>query len=87
MTVESREGVVVPDSAVMDTGLRKIVFVSPSSGRVLPREVTVGMSTGGKVLVESGLSDGENVAVSASFLLDSESRLRSAIAAPAGDGN
>jgi RND family efflux transporter MFP subunit len=89
LAVEYPEGVVVPDSAVMDTGVRRIVFVDPGDGTFVPREVTVGVRGGGDVQVLSGVAAGERVVVAGNFLLDSESRLRAAIAgaAPADAGD
>jgi membrane fusion protein, copper/silver efflux system len=74
-----QEGTVVPDSAVIDSGLRQIAFVEQSPGVFAPRQVQVGLRTNGKALVLSGLAPGERVATRANFLLDSESRLRGAI--------
>ncbi len=76
-------GVVVPDSALMDTGARQIVFVRTAAGTFEPREVKVALRADGKIVIAQGLQAGELVAVSANFLLDSESRLRAAIGAPA----
>ena len=87
------ESVVIPDSAVMYSGLRKIVFVNTEGGRFEPREVRVGARSNERVQVLSGVSAGEHVAVKANFLLDSESRLQAIIqgavkkAKPAGDTN
>jgi membrane fusion protein, copper/silver efflux system len=78
--LETREGIVIPDSAVIDTGVRQVVFVE-DHGAFVPREVRVGSRSEGKALVLSGIEAGERVAVRANFLLDSESRLRAAIAA------
>jgi multidrug efflux pump subunit AcrA (membrane-fusion protein) len=83
-------GTVVPDSAVIDSGLRQIAFVEQGPGVFVPRLVEVGLRTNGKALVLSGVAPGERVATRANFLLDSESRLRGAIevakpaASPAG---
>ncbi len=77
--LETQEGVVVPDSAVLDTGLRQVVFVA-RNGRFEPREVRVGLRGGGEAAILSGVAAGERVAVRANFLLDSESRLRAAVA-------
>jgi len=74
------EGVVIPDSALMDTGERQIVFVAKGGGLFEPREVKSGVRSGGKVEILSGVAEGEQVVVRANFLLDSESRLRAAIA-------
>jgi Cu(I)/Ag(I) efflux system membrane fusion protein len=68
-------GLAVPESAVLKTGSRNIVFVV-ESGRAVPRDVEVGPSVGGWYRVASGLNRGERVATGAQFLLDSESRIR-----------
>jgi len=73
------ESVVVPDSAVMYSGLRKIVFVNSGGGRFEPREVIVGARSNGKIQILSGVLEGDKVAVKANFLLDSESRLQAII--------
>ncbi|MEO5988231.1 MAG: efflux transporter periplasmic adaptor subunit, partial [Candidatus Eisenbacteria bacterium] len=69
-----------PDAAIMDTGLRQIVYVQTGPGRFEPRLVTVGSRSGSQAQVLSGVRAGEKVVTQANFLLDSESRLRSAIA-------
>jgi RND family efflux transporter MFP subunit len=76
--IEASEGVVIPDSAVIDSGLRKVVFVE-KDGAFVPREVNVGSRGEGRAMVLSGIEPGEKVAVRANFLLDSESRLRAAV--------
>jgi Cu(I)/Ag(I) efflux system membrane fusion protein len=83
---ESRMAMIVPDDAVLDSGLRKIVFVSQGQGRLAPREVVTGDRAGGVTEILSGLAEGDSIAAGANFLLDSESRLRAAISAakPAG---
>jgi membrane fusion protein, copper/silver efflux system len=77
-------GVVVPDSAVIDTGTRQIVYVESGPGRFTPREVTVALRADGQAAIRSGLYAGELVAASANFLLDSESRLRNAARSASG---
>ena len=72
-------GLIVPDAALMDTGLRTVVFVETAPGTFEPRAVSVGVRGEGKAEILAGLREGELVAVKANFLLDSESRLRSAI--------
>lgn len=79
----TQSGVVVPDSAVLDTGVRQVVFVEKRTGQGTafePREVRVGSRGDGKALILQGVEAGERVAVAANFLLDSESRLRAAVA-------
>jgi RND family efflux transporter MFP subunit len=79
---QPNEGIVIPDSAVMDTGERQVVFVSTGGGLFVPRVVTVGVRSGGRVQILSGIAAGEQVVIRANFLLDSESRLRAALTAP-----
>ncbi|MDP2861625.1 MAG: efflux RND transporter periplasmic adaptor subunit [Desulfobacterales bacterium] len=86
MKIETSDSVVVPDSSVMNTGLRQIVFVGIGGDRFEPREVKVGYRSGGLVQVISGVRAGEKVVVRANFLLDSESRVRAAILQAAGAG-
>jgi Cu(I)/Ag(I) efflux system membrane fusion protein len=76
----AREVVVVPDSAVLQTGTRSVVFVVKSDGTFEPREVSVGTKTEQVYEVRSGLAAGEKVVTQANFLIDSESRLKAALA-------
>jgi Cu(I)/Ag(I) efflux system membrane fusion protein len=84
--LDSATGVAIPDSAVIETGLRQIVFVDLGGGSIEPREVKVGIRGDGKAQILSGVKEGERVAVRANFLLDSESRLRAALAGMTGGG-
>ncbi|MFO0661484.1 MAG: efflux RND transporter periplasmic adaptor subunit [Polyangiaceae bacterium] len=68
-------GLGIPESSVLHTGARDIVFVVHGT-HVVPREVKVGPLVGGYNRVDSGVEDGESVAVGAQFLIDSESRLQ-----------
>lgn len=72
---------VVPQEAVIDSGVRKRVFVSRGKGKFEPREVTIGVE-GNDYMFEviDGLSEGEEIVLSGQFMLDSESRLKEAIA-------
>ena len=74
----------VPDEAVLDSGLRKVVFLDKGGGRFEPTEVEIGNKFDGYYEVLAGLSPGERILASASFLLDSESRLKEAMGAMAG---
>ncbi len=69
----------LPKEAVMDSGLRKIVFVVLPDGYFQAREVKTGVSTDEYVQVMEGLSEGEKVVVSGNFLIDSESKLKAAL--------
>jgi len=84
VTIERPLGEVLalPEEAVIDTGVRKVVFVEVREGRFQPREVKLGRKGAAHHEVLSGLAAGEKVVVSAQFLLDSESRLRG-VAEPA----
>jgi Cu(I)/Ag(I) efflux system membrane fusion protein len=66
---------VVPRSAVIQTGQRTLVFVSTEDGRLLPREVTPGRTSGRFMELLDGVVMGERVVSSAAFLVDAESNL------------
>jgi Cu(I)/Ag(I) efflux system membrane fusion protein len=74
-------GLVAPDSAIIDTGERKLVFLDRPDGTIEPREVEVGMRIPEGYQVLRGLVNGDRVVTSANFLLDSESSLKAALAA------
>lgn len=73
------ESVVLPRSAVIDSGIRQIVLVQIAPGRFEPRGVRLGRRAGGRVAVLDGVAAGEEVVVSANFLIDAESNLTSAL--------
>jgi multidrug efflux pump subunit AcrA (membrane-fusion protein) len=75
------EGLLVPREAILDTGERQIAFVSLGDGRFDPRNIRMGVEAdGGMVQVLGGVAPGELVVTSGQFLLDSESRMREALA-------
>ncbi len=74
------EAVTVPDAAIVRSGVRALVFVQIAPGRFEPREVTLGVAADGRVQILEGVAEGEAVVVSAQFLIDSESKLREAVA-------
>ena len=82
--VEGGRKLAIPDEAVLDSGIRKIVFIDKGEGRYAPAEVKLGSKYDGYYEILSGLSPGERIIASASFLLDSESRLKEAMGAMAG---
>jgi len=73
------EVLMVPDSAVIDSGTRQVVLVSLGEGRFEPRNVKLGARGGGFVEVLSGVKAGELVVTRANFLIDSESNLKAAL--------
>jgi Cu(I)/Ag(I) efflux system membrane fusion protein len=77
----TKEAVVVPTEAVLDTGLKQHVFIALGGGKFEPREVKLGVYGNDNQYrqVLSGLKGGEEVVTSAQFLLDSESRFREAV--------
>jgi len=78
--VELRTGgvrrLVVPRSAVLNSGDRQIVFVDKGDGNFEQREVKVGAEADGRVEILSGLQPGERIVTSGNFLIDSESKLK-----------
>jgi Cu(I)/Ag(I) efflux system membrane fusion protein len=76
-------GLVLPESAVIRTGTRNIVFVVHGGEHIQPREVKLGPLVEGAYRVDAGVTAGEEVATGAQFLIDSESRLR-ATSSPGG---
>jgi len=75
------ERLVVPQEAVIDSGVRKRVFVSRGKGKFEPREVTLGVEGNDYTFeVINGLSEGDEIVLSGQFMFDSESRLKEAIA-------
>jgi len=73
--VDRGPSLAVPDQAVLDSGLRQVVFVVKEKGMFEPREITLGPKVGSFFEVVKGLKEGERIVTSGTFLLDSESRL------------
>jgi multidrug efflux pump subunit AcrA (membrane-fusion protein)/YHS domain-containing protein len=74
----------VPADAVLDSGLRKTVFVERETGFFEPREVETGRRIGNRIEIVKGLTPGERIVLSGNFLIDSESRLELAAAGMVG---
>lgn len=66
----------VPADAVLDSGLRKTVFIDGGDGLFNPREVETGRRFGDRVEIVKGLAEGDRYVASGNFLLDSESRMQ-----------
>jgi Cu(I)/Ag(I) efflux system membrane fusion protein len=84
ITVTSGKRLAIPTEAVLDSGLRKIVYVEKKPGVYEMRDVKLGVSGERYVEVLSGIQKGEMVVTSGNFLIDSESQLR---AGPGGGGH
>src|SRR5262245_30433885 len=69
-------GLIVPVDAVIDSGREQLVFVAEGDGNFTPRQVTIGERGRDMVEIVSGLKEGDRIATSAAFFLDSESQLR-----------
>jgi multidrug efflux pump subunit AcrA (membrane-fusion protein) len=67
---------VVPADAIVDSGLRKTVFVDHGNGSFEPRLVETGSRMGDDVEVTKGLAAGERIVISGTFFIDSESRMK-----------
>jgi Cu(I)/Ag(I) efflux system membrane fusion protein len=76
---------VVPADAIVDSGLRKTVFVDRGNGYFEPRQVETGWRIAGEVEVTRGLMPGERIVISGTFLIDSESRMKAAAQTPAAE--
>lgn len=68
----------VPADAVIDSGTRKVVYVDIGNSTFEPRRVETGWRLGRQVEITAGLTSGEKVIVSGNFLVDSESRMKTA---------
>jgi RND family efflux transporter MFP subunit len=78
LKIDYGRSVVVPEDAVMDSGAEQTVFVAHDGGYFEPRRVTLGAKVDNDYIVLGGLKAGESVVTSANFLIDSESKLKSA---------
>ena len=74
--VRTPAGNVVPREAVIDSGMKKTVFVAKGSGYFEARLVRTGWRMGDRVEIIEGLEAGERIVVSGNFLIDSESRMQ-----------
>ncbi len=69
---------VVPASAVFQSGTRQLVFLNHGNGSLEPKEIAIGPRVGDDFIVFKGLTAHESIVTSASFLIDSESQLQAA---------
>jgi Cu(I)/Ag(I) efflux system membrane fusion protein len=85
VTVVLGERLVVPEGAVIDTGIRQVAIVQKGAGYFEPREVKLGVKVDDYYELVSGLVEGERVVTSANFLIDSESKFKEAVGGAGGE--
>ncbi|MFQ5604392.1 MAG: efflux RND transporter periplasmic adaptor subunit [bacterium] len=76
VAVDLGEQLVVPQTAVLNTGRRKLVFVDRGGGRFEPREIKTGWKVETFYTVQAGLQEGEVVVKSGNFLIDAEAHVQ-----------
>jgi Cu(I)/Ag(I) efflux system membrane fusion protein len=76
MEIDLGEKLAIPETAILDTGTRQVVYVEQGEGYFAPRQVRPGIRGSGIVEILDGLKGGEKVASSAVFLIDSEAKLK-----------
>jgi Cu(I)/Ag(I) efflux system membrane fusion protein len=77
--------VTVPNSAVIDTGDRQVVFIDKGDGKFEPKDVKLGVRGDDQTEITKGIAAGDQVVVAANFLLDAESNLNSALSGMTSD--
>lgn len=78
---------IVPRSAIIDTGLRQVVYVAAGDGQFELREISTGGELEDGIVVEQGLAENEEVVVHGAFLVDAEAQLSGASGSGAGAGH
>ncbi len=78
LKIDYGKQIIVPQEAVLDSGSEQLVFIAHDGGYFEPRKVQLGAKLDNKIVVLAGLKAGERVVTSANFLIDSESKLKSA---------
>ena len=76
LAIKRPPALTVPADAILESGLKRTVFVDRGNGYFEPREVETGWRHGSRVEITKGLEPGEKIALSGNFLIDSESRLQ-----------
>lgn len=71
--------VAIPQSAIIDSGSRRVAFVAKGDGVFEPRDLTLGQRGNGLAEVREGLNEGERIVTTGNFLIDAESNLRAAL--------
>ena len=76
ITVDHGEQLTISETAVLNTGVRQLVFVDRGNGRFEPREIKIGPKVGRYFVVLEGLEPGEVVVKSGNFLIDAEAHVQ-----------
>ena len=80
-TTADKDGLIIPSESIIRSGEKNIVFVTKGNGKFIPRNVSPGITLdNGNVHIITGLAPGEIIVTSGQFLLDSESKLKEAVA-------
>lgn len=79
MPISMQPALTVPVDALLNSGLTNRIFVADGEGWFEPRDVQTGWTLEDRVQIVQGLREGEMVAASGTFLIDSESRLQTPI--------
>lgn len=79
LQIDLGEALVIPKSSIIDSGVRRIVFVVHKETHFEKREIEIGPEAQEDQIVLSGIKEGEIVVSSATFLVDSESQLKAAV--------
>ncbi|MDO8461956.1 MAG: efflux RND transporter periplasmic adaptor subunit [Deltaproteobacteria bacterium] len=79
LQIDLGEALVIPKSSIIDTGVRKVIFVVHEGTHFEKREIEIGPEAQENQVILSGLKEGEIVVTSATFLVDSESQLKASV--------
>jgi membrane fusion protein, copper/silver efflux system len=72
----TRDMLLVPTEAVIQTGKRSVVLLAEGEGKFKPVDVEIGTESGGQTEIREGVEAGQKVVVSGQFLIDSEASLK-----------
>jgi membrane fusion protein, copper/silver efflux system len=78
-SMRRKDAVLVPTEAVIRTGKRSVVIAAQGRGRFTPVDVETGVESNGQTEIYRGIRAGDNVVISAQFLIDSEANLKAAL--------
>jgi multidrug efflux pump subunit AcrA (membrane-fusion protein) len=75
LEIPAAPSLVIPTSALIDTGARRLVYVEVSPNTFAARDVRTGVASGDRVTVLEGLAEGDRVVAAAAFFVDSQAQL------------